>query len=539
MKTVYDALIVGGGHNALTAAGYLAKAGYKVAVFERRHVIGGAVCTEDDIIPGYKMDVGSGVHIMIHLTPVVRDLDLEAHGLEYIDMNPIAYAPISGGGGFGLYKDLDQTCDDIAKISPKDADSYRKFVKSWDEFSGRLFNAFQKAPTAWNLISSFTSTKPPDMDLLMGVIRSYGHYIRANFEHPGVQSALAWLAAQSGPAPHEIGAGGFLMWHAVLHKFGAKRAVGGSGALTKAMKKAIEHMGGEVFLEAPVAKIELEGGRAKRVVLQDGRSFEGRVVISGAHVQTTLLELVGPENLPANLPWKVKNLRVGNGFGLIHRVTADRLPEYPGASENATNGMQLLCPSLEYLEQAFRDYDNGIPSRNPAVLGMTFTKLDPSLAPPNKHLLYLWSQYYPFERSDGRIWDKDAELEEGSKIEEVLYRYAPNMRGRIEERFTQTPLDIQNRIGLKKGNVMHLEMSLDQMFSLRPLPELSGYRTPIPGLYLCGASTHPGGGVFAASGRSAALVAMHDLEGGAYGKAKKWLEEAFGGQSTGKTRASR
>jgi phytoene dehydrogenase-like protein len=141
--------------------------------------------------------------------------------------------------------------------------------------------------------------------------------------------------------------------------------------------------------------------------------------------------------------------------------------------------------------------------------------------------VYLWGQYYPFARSDGRAWDRDAELEEGAKLEEVLYRYAPNMRGAIEQRFTQSPLDIQNRIGLRQGNVMHLEMSLDQMFTLRPLPELSAYRTPIPGLYLCGASMHPGGGVFAASGRSAALTAMHDLEGGLYGTARKWLEGAL------------
>jgi phytoene dehydrogenase-like protein len=527
----YDALIVGGGHNALTSAGYLAKAGYKVAVFERREFIGGAVCTQDDIFPGYKVDVGSGVHIMIHLTPVVKDLELEKHGLQYVDMDPIAYQPLEGGGGFGLYRDLERTCESIAAVSPKDAIAYRAFVKSWDGFADKLFRAFQLPPNPANLARSFVSSVKPDIDMLRGVIQSYGHYIKANFEHPAVRSALAWLAAQSGPAPAEIGSGGFLMWHAVLHKYGAKRAVGGSGALTVAMQKSIEANGGDVFLNAPVARIELENGAARKVILEDGRVFKGRVVISGAHVQTTLLDLVGKDYLPSKLEWKVQHLRVGNGFGLIHRLATSALPEYPGADPHATNGMQLLCPSFDYLEQAFRDYDNGIPSRNPCALGMTFSGLDPSLAPPGKHLVYLWGQYYPYERSDGRIWDKDAELEEGAKLEEVMFRYAPNMRGKIEQRFTQSPLDLEQRIGLRKGNVMHLEMSFDQMFMLRPLPELSGYRTPIPGLYLCGASTHPGGGVFAASGRSAALVAMHDLEGGFYGKAKKWLEGALGRSS--------
>ncbi|NJK43385.1 MAG: NAD(P)/FAD-dependent oxidoreductase [Pleurocapsa sp. SU_196_0] len=144
MNTIYDALVVGGGHNALTTAGYLAKAGYKVALFERRHVIGGAVCTEDDIFPGYKVDVGSGVHIMIHLTPVVKDLELEAHGLEYVDMDPIAYYPLEGGGGFGLYRDLERTCESIAAVSPEDAVAYRRFVKSWDGSRTSCSTRFRK-----------------------------------------------------------------------------------------------------------------------------------------------------------------------------------------------------------------------------------------------------------------------------------------------------------------------------------------------------------------------------------------------------------
>ncbi len=520
----YDALIVGGGHNALTTAAYMTKAGYKVALFERRHVIGGAVCTEDDIFEGYKVDVGSGVHIMIHLTPVVRDLELESHGLKYLEMDPIAWQPTPDEHvpGFGLYRDLERTCDSIAQISAKDAVAYREFVKSWDGFADKLFNAFQKAPTPANLFGSFAGTQAPSLETVQGLLASYGQFIKTKFEHPAVRSALAWLAAQSGPPPAEIGAGGFLMWHAVLHKHGAKRAVGGSGALTKALKNYLEAHGADVFMNAPVARIELDGGRAKRVVLQDGRSFEGKVIVSGAHVQTTLLDLVGKNHLPGNLEVRVKNIRVGNGFGLIHRIATSALPDY--GHPDATNGMQLLSPSLEYLETAFRDYDGGLPSKNPCALGMTFTKLDPSLAPAGKHLVYLWGQYYPYDRADGRVWDADAELEEGAKLEEILFKYAPNMRGTIEQRFTQTPLDLEKRIGLRRGNVMHVEMSLDQMFTLRPLPELSSYRTPIPGLYICGASTHPGGGVFAASGRSAAMVAMFDLEGGYAGKVGKWFE---------------
>jgi phytoene dehydrogenase-like protein len=164
----YDALIVGGGHNALTCAGYLAKAGYKVAVFERRSVIGGAVCTEDGIFPGYKVDVGSGVHIMIHLTPVVKDLELERFGLRYLDMDPIAWQPLEGGGGFGLYRDLEQTVASIAAISPRDAVVYREFVRSWDGFADKLFNAFQRPPTPGNLALSFAGREAPSFETVQG-----------------------------------------------------------------------------------------------------------------------------------------------------------------------------------------------------------------------------------------------------------------------------------------------------------------------------------------------------------------------------------
>ncbi|HEX2863750.1 MAG TPA: NAD(P)/FAD-dependent oxidoreductase, partial [Deinococcales bacterium] len=330
----------------------------------------------------------------------------------------------------------------------------------------------------------------------------------------------AWLAAQSGPAPSEMGAGGFLMWHAALHDRGAKRAVGGSGALSEALANRLRSLGGEVFLDAPVERIEGQRGRAARVVLRDGRAFTGRVVVSGAHVQTTMLDLLAPRLLPAGLRMKVSEIRVGNGFGLMHRLATPAAPAHEGAPPEAHAAMHLLCPTLEQLEGAYLDYLRGVPSRQPGVIAMSFSGLDPTLAPPGKHLVYLWAQYYPFLRSDGRDWaDPQAVAEEAANVEEVLYRSSPNLRGRVEQRFTQSPLDLQERIGLKNGNVMHVEMGLDQLFSLRPTPELSGYRTPVPGLYLTGASMHPGGGVFAASGRATAKVVLHDLAGGYTGKA--------------------
>ena len=190
------------------------------------------------------------------------------------------------------------------------------------------------------------------------------------------------------------------------------------------------------------------------------------------------------------------------------RCAASDLPDYGGGWPTEVHqGMQLLCPTPEFLTDAYADYVGGRPSRKPPVLAMTFSALDDTLAPPGKHVVQLWSQYFPYERRDGRDWDDPAAREDAADaICETLYAYAPNMRGAIEKRFIQTPLDLERTLGLRRGNVMHLEMSLDQMFAFRPLPELAEYKTPIAGLFLTGASTHPGGGVFGASGVSAARV---------------------------------
>ena len=218
-----------------------------------------------------------------------------------------------------------------------------------------------------------------------------------------------------------------------------------------------------------------------------------------------------PEDLPGDLANRLNALNVGNGFGMTVRCAASELPDYGGGQPHLLHqGMQLLCPTPEFLRDAYADYVGGYPSRKPPVLAMTFTALDPSLAPPGKHIVQLWSQYFPYTRRDGRSWDETRDTVADS-ICETLYAYAPNMRGAIEKRFIQTPLDLERTLGLLKGNVMHLEMSLDQMFAFRPLPELAEYKTPIPGLFLTGASTHPGGGVFGASGLSAARVVGKEL----------------------------
>lgn len=512
-NTHYDAIIIGAGHNGLICACYLAKAGRKVLVLERRSIVGGAVCTEE-IWPGYKIDVGSSVHLMIHRTPIIAELGLEQCGLEYLEMDPWAALPLPEGRALCFYRNVDQTCASIAQVSKRDAAAYKDFITRWTPVTRGVFEAFQKPPTMANFGRHVIFAKSPgrnSTDALRMILSGYGRLIHETFESVEMRAALGWLAAQSGPAPTEPGTGPFAAWWGAVHETGAKRAKGGSGMLTVALRRRLEALGGTVLTDAPAERILVENGRAVGVSV-GGQSYDARAVVAACHVKTTFHSLLRPEDVPGDLLNRLDAINVGNGFGMTVRCAASALPDYGGGfPTDAHRGMQLLCPTPEFLQDAYGDYVAGRPSEKPPVLAMTFSAIDDTLAPPGKHVVQLWSQYFPYKRRDGRSWD-DAREEAADSICETLYAYAPNMRGALERRYIQTPLDLERTLGLLGGNVMHIEMSLDQMFSFRPLPELAEYKTPIPGLFLTGASTHPGGGVFGASGLSAARVVMDALK---------------------------
>ncbi|MEO0454408.1 MAG: NAD(P)/FAD-dependent oxidoreductase [Verrucomicrobiota bacterium] len=528
MSADFDTIVVGAGHNGLVCAAYLAQAGQNVLVLERRPVVGGAVCTQTDLVDGYRFDVGSSVHIMIHLTPVLRDLKLcEDYGLEYIEMDPWGYYPVLGTDqGISFYRDVEKTCESIAEFSTEDAATYRKYVDHWTNLNEGVFETFLQPPSPGNIFKTmlkrnlFGGSRARNvwtsLDTSRQLMAPYGQVIKEYFTSEHVRSALLWLSAQSGPGPDELASGDMFGWNAMIHKSGAWRAKGGSGSLSTSLQSHLEDHGAKIICNAPVTEIEeVDGGW--KVVASTGESDEVTSwtacnVVSACHIQTLFGKLL--KSPPEPLKKRVEKTRVGNGFGMIVRHAVEELPQYSAREEAHQvqpyhSSMQLLCPSEEYLRSSLRDFQFGQPPQDPSVVAMTFSAIDPSLAPEGKHTLFTWAQYHPYELANGEDWESIAERE-ADKLYALVCRYAPNMEGKLIDRFIQTPLQIEQMHGLLKGNVMHLEMSLDQMFFFRPLPELAEYKTPMKGLYLTGASTHPGGGVFGASGYNTARVILKE-----------------------------
>ena len=522
-----DAIIIGSGHNGLVTGCYLAKAGYTVKVIERRAMPGGAVATEtmfrsEQYPEGFRIDVGSSVHIMIHQTGIIEELKLEDYGLDYIEMDPIMSYPVPGADGQGVihfFKDLERTLDSIAGVAPEDVENYRRFIKFWERVNKGVLKAFMRPPSGKNLVTELVRGQLQDGGMfrkgeqaagLQKIFSSYGKVVDNAFENPYMKAALTWFAAQSGPTPDHPATGDFAGWQSMLHQSGAKHPRGGSGMLSMAMIRFIEDHGGEVITDEPVRKILIENGRAIGI-RTDEDEYRSEIVISNAHVQLTMQQLVGADHLPAETMQKVKNINIGNGFGMVIRCAVEELPRYRSCPEDPhiRKGMQLLAPSVDYMNRAIGDYLQKKPPEDPAVLAMTFSEIDPDMAPSGGHTLYAWAQWHPYQLQDGMYWD-DIRQREADKIYDVVCRYAPNMKDKLIDRYIQTPLDIERKHAMPRGNVMHVEMSFDQMFMFRPIPEMSEYRTPIENLYLSSASCHPGGGVFGAAGYNAAQVILED-----------------------------
>ena len=502
-----DVAVIGAGHNGLVSAAYLAKAGYRVAVFERRHIVGGAVATEE-LVPGFQFDIGGSAHILIRLTPVVEELELSRYGLEYLELDPLFFSPSEDGAGVYFYRDADRTAQELEEMSPGQGVGYRRFLDDWTPFAQMVLELFSTVPGPFQMGRKLVRRRPgADMRKALATItQPYGAVLDRYLIDERIIAPMVWMAAQSGPPPTEALTAPFLLWHPLYHQGGVARPRGGSGQLTRALADCIRAHGGEVHLNAPVQGVVVENGRAVGLELEEG-GVSARCVLSACHALETLGRLLPEDHRPEALG----RMRTGNGFGAILRLALDRPVDYPGHDPLASRtGLQLLCRNRDQISAAYGEYLRGRPASDPPLVAMTFSAVDDSLAPPGQEVLWLWGQYFPRTLA-GSTWSELRDSVAQTLLSQ-FERYAPGTAEHVVGELFQDPEWLEANLGLVSGNVMHLEMSLDQMFCGRPAPGLAGYRSHLPSLYLTGASTHPGGGIMGASGRNAARVVLDDLE---------------------------
>jgi phytoene dehydrogenase-like protein len=505
----YDVIIVGSGHNALVTSAYLAQAGHRVGVFERRDIVGGAVSTVE-MVPGYQFDLGGSAHILIRLTPIVEELGLERYGLEYLEVDPLFFAPYPDGDHLFIHRSESRTVDELEAAFPGEGEAYARFMADWRPFARTVRDLFLESPSPLTLGKAAVSGKAVPGDwrqALPRILAPYGELVDQYFSEEKVKTPLVWMAAQSGPPPSEPMTAPFLLWHPLYHEGGMARPRGGSGMLTQALAAHVRAHGGEVHVGAPVDEIVVEGGRARGVRVA-GQVYGARAVVSGTHALETFGKLLPPAHRPA----AAARLRTGNGFGAVLRLALDRPVRYAAHPGDAARvALQLVCRDRRQIHTAYGDYLSGRPASDPPIVAMSFSAVDDSLAPAGGEVLWLWAQYFPYELSGDRGWDEIGP-EVAERILDTFEPYAPGTKASVVGSLFQHPLWLERELGLYRGNVMHLEMSLDQMFALRPFLGSAEYRSPVPGLYLTGASTHPGGGIMGASGRNAARVVLGDLE---------------------------
>ncbi len=523
-----DVVIVGGGHNGLACAAYLAKAGLDVLVLERRDVLGGAAVTEEPW-PGYR--VSSASYVVSLMPPrIVNELELKRFGYDVSIITPDYFVPFPDGTSLTLWGDLARDGQNIARLSKRDADAYVEFDAYFERIAGLLKDLLFVVPPNMRLAEAprwartagrFRGWTGRDIHELVRLFTmSAADFLDEWFEDERVKGALATQAiigAWCGPMTP--GSAYVLMHHWIGEidgHFGAWGWVkGGMGGVSMAMARSAEASGATIRTDTPVARIAVNSeGRAVGVELEDGSLIRAKAVVSNAHPTTTYLELIGEERLPAEVVRDIRRFRTRSGSVKIN-IALSELPTFESWDQEGDvhRGLIAVSPSMEYLERAFDDAKYGRASQHPYAEVMFPTAHEPGLAPDGKHLMLAFTQYGPIELRESS-WDSERDAYAGRVIDE-LARYAPGLPDAIEEIEVLTPKDIEDRYGLLGGNIMQGELTPDQMFSFRPIPFFGDHRTPIEGLYLCGGGTHPGGGVMGVPGRNASTVVLKDVRGGA------------------------
>lgn len=527
MASSFDALIIGGGHNGLVAAAYLARAGHRVLVLERRAMLGGA-CVTEEVWPGYK--VSTLAYLCSLLQPqIIQDLELKRFGLHLYPKDPAFFTAFPDGRHLFFWQDMRATQRELARFSQRDAQQYPAYEHELASLAARVERLLLTTPPnivrrSWGDYLALgklglEALRFGDADLvrlLKIMTQSVRTYLDDHFESEEIKATLATdgvIGTNGGPSTPGTA---YVMLHHVMGGATGIRGLwgfvrGGMGAISEALARSAQSRGAQIRTNAPVARLLVRHGRATGAVLGSGEEIQASVVLSNADPKVTFLQLVEPTDLPEGFRRDVANIRM-QGCSLKINLALDALPDftaYPGAQPGPHHGATMhICPSMDYVDRAWEEAQRGQPSSSPLLEITIPTAYDDSLAPPGKHIMGMFVQYAPYSLRQGD-WDQCKE-QFAERCIDVLAEYAPNIRQSIIHRQVISPLDLERQYALTGGNIFHGDMTLDQLFCMRPLAGWAQYRTPIRGLYLCGSGTHPGGGVMGAPGYNAARQVLAD-----------------------------
>jgi len=529
-----DVVIVGGGHNGLVCAAYLAAAGLKVTVLERRGVVGGAAVTEE-FHPGFRNSVAA--YTVSLLNPkVIRDLELARHGLRVVERKLANFLPLDASQYLKI--GAGKTEQEVAKFSARDAARLAPYGERLDVIADVLRDLVLETPPnvtagSWlaampELLRSARLGKriakldmPMRRELLDLFVKSAGDYLDGWFESAPIKAAYGFDGIVGNYASPYSAGSGYVLLHHVFGEVNGKKgawghAIGGMGAITQAMAKAAAERGVEIRVASPVREVLVESGRAVGVVTEKGEAIRARSVVSNLNPKLLYGSLIDPTALPQDFRERIGRWRCGSGTFRMN-VALSELPDFtvlPGRSlaEHHTSGI-IMAPSLAYMDQAYLDAKSGGWSKRPIVEMLIPSTLDDSLAPPGQHVASLFCQHVAPVLPDGASWDRHRD-EVADVMIDLVNSHAPNFKASVLGRQIMSPLDLERTFGLIGGDIFHGALSLDQMFSARPMLGHGDYRGPLKGLYMCGSGTHPGGGVTGAPGHNAAREIIADFRRG-------------------------
>jgi phytoene dehydrogenase-like protein len=529
MAKTYDALIIGGGHNGLVAAAYLARAGRDVLVLERRHVLGGAAVTEE-IYPGFKFSVFSYV-VSLFRPHIIRELGLAGHGLQLIPLE-CSFTPHLEGPGLVRWPDPHKTRREVSRFSQKDAEIYPEFALAMSKmgfFVKKLIDAPAPDPTSLN---------PGELGKMLALARhlkdlgpEMAHLHTQLLTMSSVDFLSMWFESEALMAPMSVSGiiGTFLgvrspgTAYVLLHHYmgeidGAFRSwgfsKGGTGGLSLSIAGAARAFGAEIRTEAPVARVKVRNGRACGVVLENGDEIDARAVLSSVDPNRTFLKFVGEEHLDADFVAQIKRYKLRGSSGKVN-LALDRFPDFtcrPGDGQHV-RGDIAIAPGIDYLERAFDEAKYGDFSKRPYINVVVPSLVDPSVAPPGKHVMSCFVQYAPYNIKEGaEKWPEKREAF-GDAVVDTLSEYCPGLKESILYRQVLTPWDIEQQTGLTEGNIFQGELSLEQLMFQRPAPGWGRYATPVKNLWMCGSGAHPGGGIMGSPGELAAKTLLSSRGG--------------------------